>query len=210
MSIRSTIFVEEEYYHIYNRGNSKQVIFHDVQDYEHFINLLRILNTESRMRLKRVRSESLREEDVVSIGAYCLMSNHFHILVTQKKEHGITTFMQKVSTAYVMYYNKKYKRTGGLFEGKFKSKYVEGDTYMKYLFSYIHLNPLKTLDKNWKVQAKYPSKDMLNFLLNYRYSSFGEYYTNVFSLVHKQDFPDYFPTKSLLVKDIISWFDSSL
>ena len=149
MSTRSTIFAEGEYYHIYNRGNSKQTIFHDAQDYEHFINLLSVLNTESRMRLKRASNQSLKEDGVISIGAYCLMPNHFHILITQKKEYGISTFMQKVSTAYVMYYNKKYKRTGGLFEGKFKSKYVEGDTYMKYLFSYIHLNPLKILDKNW-------------------------------------------------------------
>ena len=130
--------------------------------------------------------------------------------ITQKKEYGISTFMQKVSTAYVMYYNKKYKRTGGLFEGKFKSKYVEGDTYMKYLFSYIHLNPLKILDKNWKLQAKYPSRDMLEFLLSYKYSSFCEYYANVFSVVCKQDFPDYFPTRDLLVKDVTLWFDASL
>ena len=210
MSTRSTIFAEGEYYHIYNRGNSKQTIFHDAQDYEHFINLLSVLNTESRMRLKKASNQSLKEDGVISIGAYCLMPNHFHILITQKKEYGISTFMQKVSTAYVMYYNKKYKRTGGLFEGKFKSKYVEGDTYMKYLFSYIHLNPLKILDKNWKLQAKYPSRDMLEFLLSYKYSSFCEYYANVFSVVCKQDFPDYFPTRDLLVKDVTLWFDASL
>ncbi len=75
------------------------------------------------------------------------MPNHFHILFKQEKEQGITTFMQKLSTAYVMYYNKKYKRSGGLFEGKFKSKYAGEDRYLKYLFSYIHLNPLKILDK---------------------------------------------------------------
>jgi putative transposase len=205
MSTRVTPFVEGEYYHIYNRGNSKQAIFHDDQDYEHFIKLLATLNTNTRIRIKKHRFDD-NEDALISIGAYCLMPNHFHLLITQELEKGISTFMQKVSTAYVMYYNKKYKRTGGLFEGKFKAKHVAGDTHLRYLFSYIHLNPLKLLDTNWKKNVNTLSKKMLNFLYEYKYSSFHEYMSNEFHIINKQAFPDYFPTKKDFIKSITVWF----
>lgn len=205
MSIRPTAFVEGEYYHIYNRGNSKQTIFNDDKDHEHFINLLLTLNTDTRIRIKRLPVKNTRDT-LVSIGAYCLMPNHFHILITQEKENGISTFMQKVSTAYVMYYNKKYKRTGSLFEGKFKSKYITGDTYLRYLFSYIHLNPLKILDPDWKRKARNTSAKMITFLNEYNYSSFHEYITDDFSIVNKTAFPDYFPTQKHFIQNITIWF----
>jgi putative transposase len=107
----------------------------------------------------------------------------------------------------VMYYNKKYKRTGSLFEGKFKAKYVTGDTYLRYLFSYIHLNPLKILDPNWKkkVRTSTPSK-MFTFLQNYPYSSFHEYLSDEFFVIEKTSFPDYFPTRKYFIENILSWF----
>ena len=150
MSIRPIPFVTEEYYHLYNRGNSKQNIFHDEQDYLYFVNLLTIMNNKERVKSRLDKQNSDPKDRLVSIGAYCLMTNHFHVLVRQEKEKGISIYMQKVSTGYSMYYNKKYKRTGSLFEGKFKSKYAGEDRYLKYLFSYIHLNPLKTLDQHWQ------------------------------------------------------------
>lgn len=206
MSIRTISFVEGEYYHIYNRGNSKGIIFQDEEDKKHFIHLLVSLNTEARLKISRTKEPICREENIISIGAYCLMPNHFHILLKQEKENGITRFMQKISTAYVMYYNKKYKRTGSLFEGKFKSKYAGEDTYLKYLFSYIHLNPLKIIDSKWKIKAKYPSNEMVTFLDQYKYSSFHEYHTEMFRIINKQAFPDYFPTKDVFLSDITSWF----
>lgn len=207
MSIRLNNFVEGEYYHLYNRGNSKQTIFKDAQDHEHFIYLLNVLNTCSRVRLKRSTFNETVDDPLVSIGAYCLMPNHFHILITQETEKGISTFMQKVSTAYVMYYNRKYKRTGGLFEGKFKSKYITGDTYLQYLFSYIHMNPLKIIDNAWKRKAKHLPKEMFQFLNNYKYSSFNEYFSNEFFIVNKEAFPEYFPTKESFTKSITTWFN---
>jgi putative transposase len=207
MSVRILQFVNGECYHIYNRGNSKQVIFHDVQDHEYFIKLLQCMNTEDRIAIRDVEDKnSLKKECIVSIGSYCLMPNHFHILLKQEKEGGVSKFMQKISTAYVMYYNKKYKHSGSLFEGKFKSKYSGTDVYLRYLFSYIHLNPLKILDHEWKLKASNIPETMLHFLESYRYSSFLEYYTNTFTIVAKDAFPDYFPTRSDFVKDIQSWF----
>lgn len=211
MSIRSTTFVEGEYYHVYNRGNSKQIIFNDEQDHEHFVSLLTILNTDKRIKLLRNNSHINNGDTLVSIGAYCLMPNHFHILITQEIENGISTFMQKVSTAYVMYYNKKYKRTGSLFEGKFKAKYVPNDTYLRHLFSYIHLNPLKLLDANWKKKVNdTTSNKMLTFLKNYKHSSFNEYISDKFLIINKEPFPNYFPNKKYFIENILNWFKAGV
>lgn len=210
MSTRLTGFVNGEYYHIYNRGNSKMEIFHDQEDYLYLQNLFFIMNTEERFKSRFVKNEENKNHTtdlLVSLGAYCIMPNHFHILLKQEKENGISKFMQKLSTAYVMYYNKKYKRTGSLFEGKFKSKYVTEDTYLRYLFSYIHMNPLKILDPDWKNKAKYPSREMIAFLEQYRYSSFHEYRMDHFMVINRQAFPDYFPTKQPLLSGLTSWFD---
>ena len=154
MSIRKVSFVFGEYYHIYNRGNSKQKIFHEKEDYLYFIKLLYILNQKNKKQLRDYTHDVFisREncDPLVAIGAYVLMPNHFHILITPTEDGSVSKFMQKISTGYVMYYNQKYKRSGSLFEGKFKSQHANNDRYLKYLFSYIHLNPIKLIDKNWK------------------------------------------------------------
>ena len=203
MPARTTILIKDEFYHLYNRGNSKQVIFHDDQDYRYFMNLLSIMNTESRFKTRFGRTSVEGEENIISIGAYCLMPNHFHILVKQEKDGGIKLFMQKLSTAYVMYYNKKYKRTGALFEGRFKSKHAGEDRYLKYLFSYIHLNPLKILDQNWKNSPI--RHDKQTFLSEYPYSSFNEYQTGEHSITNVAAFPEYFPSKTSFVNEMSSW-----
>ena len=206
MSIRLISLETFEYYHIYNRGNSKQIIFNDKQDYNYFTNLLSIMNTEKHLKTRDNNTFESKNKQIISIGAYCLMPNHFHILLRQEKENGITTFLLKISTAYVMYYNKKYKHSGSLFEGKFKSKHASKDTYLKYLFSYIHLNPLKLIDPDWKSKTKNISHIKLDFLYKYPYSSFNEYYKDKQSLVRKESFPNYFPTNKSFVKEINSWF----
>ena len=119
MSIRKINFVSGEYYHIFNRGNSKQEIFHDHEDYFRFMGLLYASNSENNFRIFGLnREESLydfeRGKQIVFIGSYCLMPNHFHLLITQveeKTDKNISKFMQKLTTAYAMYYNKKYKHS---------------------------------------------------------------------------------------------------
>lgn len=204
MSVRPVSFVTGEYYHIYNRGNGKQIIFHDEQDHVYFMNLLNLMNSEKRTKSRDPKESMVHEEKLVSIGAFCLMPNHFHILAKQEKDKGISLFMQKVSTAYVMYYNKKYKHLGGLFEGKFKSKYAGEDRYLKYLFSYIHLNPLKLFDKNWKVNPI--GNEKFQFLSHYPYSSFFEYQTGQYVCIDKNYFPDYFPSQISFMQEVKSWF----
>ncbi len=207
MSVRLTPFVSGEYYHLYNRGNSKQVIFHDDQDHQYFMNLIGIMNNEMRAKSGVSKFTKLSAEALVSVGVYCLMTNHFHILLKQEKDNGITLFMQKMSTAYVMYYNKKYKRTGALFEGKFKSKYAGEDRYLKYLFAYIHLNPIKLIDENWKTSNF--DKEKYKFLIEYPYSSFSEYSKGESLYTNKAAFPEYFPTVGDFTKEIHSWLKTN-
>ncbi len=101
MSIRKIDFSINEYYHLYNRGNSKQKIFLDAEDYNHFIKLLYLCNSVRGITFRDVSQNSYefdREETLVNIGAYCLMPNHFHLLVKEKVENGISKFMQKLLT----------------------------------------------------------------------------------------------------------------
>ncbi|MFZ2205060.1 MAG: transposase [Minisyncoccia bacterium] len=217
MSIRKVNFVEGEYYHIYNRGNSKQRIFQDKQDYNYFISLLFISNTDQNFNLydlKRNKDFDIYEieriNNLVAIGAYCLMPNHFHILITEKIEGGISKFMQKLSTAYAMYYNNKYKRTGGLFEGKFKSEHADNDNYLKYLFSYIHLNPIKLIDKDWKEKEIKNKIESIIYLSNYSYSSYLDFIEKKRpqnKIIDIKSFPNYFPKKEYFMKEIFDWLN---
>lgn len=211
MSIRKIEFVKGEYYHIYNRGNSKQVIFHDNNDYTRLLKLLFLSNGENNFKIDNIAQDVFgfdRGEPLVSMGAYCFMPNHFHILLTQEQPGGISKFMQKVSTGYAMYYNKKYERTGGLFEGKFKSKYVGDDSYLKYLFSYIHLNPLKLIDPNWKENGVQDKNRAIDFISNYIFSSCQDYMgykREQNKLINIKSFPDYFSKHDLFKKEIFEW-----
>ena len=213
MSIRMTAFVPGEYYHIYNRGNSKQKIFHDKEDYIRFLDLLYISNSFRKFNVFDIRKvsnifEMKRDNLHVSIGAYVIMPNHFHIIITQTENGNVSKFMQKLTTAYSMYYNKKYKRTGGLFEGKFKSIHIPDDRYLKYLFSYIHLNPIKLIQPKWKEEGIQNKKQSFQYLNEYEFSSYFDY-KNIkrpYSLIlSKNAFPEYFPTKKSFEKEIIEW-----
>lgn len=211
MSQRKILFEIGEYYHIYNRGNSKQIIFRDDNDKIRFVQLLSIMNQQER---KRIDESSLRDsferkdDPLLAIGAYVLMDNHFHILVKETSENGTTKFMQKVCTAYAMYFNKKYDRRGGLFEGNFKAKFVDSDIYLQYLYAYIHLNPAKMLDKNWKNAVLRKNKDLTEFIKRYSFSSFHDYCAikrPENSLLTIKEFPLYFKTSKDFIESILRW-----
>lgn len=215
MSIRKVAFVPNEYYHVYNRGNSKQEIFLDKNDYQRFVDLLFATNSSDKFNfadsIKGISVyERERDNGLVAIGAYCLMPNHFHILITPLSEDGATKFMQKLSTAYVMYFNTKYNRTGSLFEGKFKAEHINNDRHLKYLFSYIHLNPIKLLQKNWKEVGIKQKQKAMEFLKSYKYSSYVDYLgknrpENI--IISKSGFPDYFPGVKNFMKEIMTWIN---
>ena len=214
MSIRKVSFVPGEYYHIYNRGNSKQKIFHDKKDYLYFIKLLHVFNqknnTQIRDRSYDIFTPHKNNDPLVAIGAWVLMPNHFHILITPTEDGNVSKYMQKVCTGYVMYYNQKYKRTGSLFEGKFKSQHASNDRYLKYLFSYIHLNPLKLIDSKWKENGIKNIQKTFDFLDSYEYSSYIDY-VNVDKrpqgiILNTKAFPNYFSNRKEFKNEILDWF----
>ncbi len=217
---RNTLFSKGEFYHLYNRGTDKRKIFLDEKDYKRFMSLLFVCNGTSHVNLREQFSRGLsfsdlvdfnRGDNIVNIGAYCLMPNHFHLLVHEKVERGLSTFMKKLLTAYSMYFNKKYKRTGRLFEGSFKSKHIENDEYLKYLYAYIHLNPIKIIDPKWKENGIEDRKAAKNYLNSYRYSSYldGSSFSHRLEneILNKDAFPKYFLKQKDFYEYIDYWLD---
>jgi putative transposase len=145
MPSRNTVreFAPHHYYHVYNRGVEKRIIFNDDQDYRMFLALLKryllVDENESHRSPKRQLYTPVGKE--VELLAYCLMPNHFHLLFYQLDKDGITKLMRRVITGYVMYYNAKHKRVGALFQGKYKASLVNADDYLSHISRYIHLNP---------------------------------------------------------------------
>ena len=217
-----------EYYHIYNRGNSKQKIFLDENDYHHFVKCLFICNTTKNFKFRddivnsRVDAFDFeRGERLVSISAWVLMPNHFHIYLTINpqfphmsdmwKKNNISEFMRKLLTAYTKYFNVKHERTGGLFEGPFKSVLVSEDVQAKYLFSYINLNSVKLIQKDWKEVGVKDKNKILKFLSSYKWSS----YLDHLGIVRKEnrildivDFPTYFKNLDDFNEEIFDWINS--
>ena len=211
MSMRRIAFAYGEYFHIYNRGNSKQDIFKDSSDKDRFQSLLFLANGTSPFVYREVEKDGVYEfdhgEQLVHIGAYCLMPNHFHILLTPAVEDGIKTFMQKLSTGYSMYFNKKNERTGVLFEGKFKAQHVDSDEYLKYLFSYIHLNPVKLIQADWKEAGIRNLEKVKQYLDLYKYSSLNDYFMSREEgcIIQPTKFPEYFRNKTEIDKELLGW-----
>jgi putative transposase len=179
----------DEVYHIYNRGVEKRNIFGSDRDRFRFIHDLYEFNDRmpaansyycqpSEVGLRKDRKREL----LVEILAFCLMPNHFHLMLKQVSDDGITEFMRKLGTGYVNYFNIKNKRVGPLFQGKYKAALIQKESYYIILPHYIHLNPLKIIMPNWKEGSIKDLKKAINFLENYRWSSFQDY-------IGKKNFP---------------------
>ena len=139
--MRKEPFVPGEFYHCYNRGVDKRTTFETAGDFEYFLKILELFNDRDTSESVRERQkEKLITNRYVSLVAYCINKNHFHLLLREETEGGISKYMQKVSTGYTMYFNQKYNRSGSLFQGKFKSKHVDDDLYLKHLGVYININ----------------------------------------------------------------------
>ncbi|MFA5773423.1 MAG: transposase [Candidatus Paceibacterota bacterium] len=208
MGLRRTPLVSGEYYHIYNRGVEKREIFLDKEDYFYFLKLLYICNSKKSIKLRKIEKNFERGETIVNIGAYCLMPNHFHLLCHEKTENGISVFMKKLLTAYAMYFNKKYERNGVLFQGRFKSEHASTDKYLKYLYAYIHLNPAKLKEPKWRELKNYNTKDLLNFIKQYPYSSLYEYLNDKIKITNPASFPDYFQNAKDHLDELFQWLSA--
>ena len=225
MGTRKFPLVLDEFYHVYNRGVEKRVIFHDKYDQQRFVELLFLMNSHRSIDLRSIHHEVSstydfeRGKSLVAIGAYCLMPNHFHLLVTPLVENGVSIFMAKVGTSYSMYFNKKYERNGALFQGKFKAQWANTDAYLKYLFAYIHLNPVKLIDSTWKEEGIKDAAKAYAYAASFEYSSLQDYvamlpkpkteqFVNIrveASLLQPDAFPKYFETAASKEAELKEW-----
>lgn len=153
------VYAEKGYYHIYNRGVEKRIIFQDEQDYVVLLSYLKtyllpknevelhhkladptISYKEKEAVIKLLRLNNFADE--VTLIAYCLMPNHFHLLVKQNSASSIDRFMNSLGTRYTMYFNRKNKRVGALYQDVYKAVLVQSDEQLLYLTKYIHRNPV--------------------------------------------------------------------
>lgn len=164
---RKDLLITGHTYHIFNRGVNKAAIFYSENDFIRFYNtaVYYLTRTNKYSQDKRISkdsdtvSEKMKKENGVKISAYCLMPNHFHFLVKQLTDEGITDYFRRLTNSYSHYINIKYKRVGPLFQGRFKNVLVESDEQLMHVYRYIHLNPLVSrlasdLNYRW---SSYPS-----------------------------------------------------
>jgi REP element-mobilizing transposase RayT len=133
-----------ETYHVFNRGVDKRVIFQDKQDYLRFYQTLDIFNTVEpavnfRLAKTHQKSNAVREK-LVDIEAYSLLPNHYHLLLKQLRDGGLSEFMLRIATGYTSYFNDKNDRTGSLFQGTYKRVHVSSSEQYQYLFAYVNEN----------------------------------------------------------------------
>lgn len=209
-----------EYYHLFTRGVEKRDIFMEEHDKKRFLKLLFVCNSTSSIDFRNIDQDAIfsydRGKTIVDIGAYCLMTNHLHILVREKEEGGISKFLQKLLTGYSMYFNKKHQRTGALFEGKFRAKHLDDDTYLRYIYSYIHLNPLSLTNPGWKQHGIADVRLAENDLTRYPYSSYSDYQQKLTNkelerqeakILEPNSFPHYFSETVSIGDELRDWLE---
>lgn len=174
MAKRKIQFVNFEYYHVFNRGVDKRKIFMDDRDSYRFIHDLYEFNDErdvinlarlghDEALLKRLPGNVRKPRKLlVDILSFVLMPNHYHILIRQRVEDGISLYLRKLGGGYANYFNERYERSGALFQGRFKAVHVDREAYLRHLLNYIHANPLPLLKSHEKLQ-------------HYRWSSYPDY-----------------------------------
>ena len=191
--MRKTKFGKGEIYHVYNRGVEKRDIFLSDGDRWRFLQALYLFNNETgslnllyRLEQEKgkmhfgilrdyMKKEGIERKPLVRIMADCLKPNHFHLLLEEIQENGISRFMQKLGVGYTKYFNKKYERVGPLFQGAFKAVGVESDEQLLYLIAYINaINPGQELEPELKSVAQNPEQ-ILEFIENYPWSTHLEY-----------------------------------
>jgi len=133
------------FYHVYARGHSKHRIFLDEQDYLYFLSLFeRYLSADEMRNAVGVPYPNFYNK--VELAAYCLMPNHFHLLLYQHQPGALSAFMRSLMTSYSRYFNMRYKRSGSLFESRFRASLISDDAYLEHITRYIHLNPRQWRD----------------------------------------------------------------
>jgi len=216
--MRKIKFTTDYFYHIYNRGVDKRKIFLEKSNYYRFIRGLVEFNDENYVfnlgkrftrlpALSMSNAKSNSRKLLVDITCFCLMPNHFHLVLKQIAENGISKFMQKLSMGYARYFNEKNKRSGSLFEGRFKAIFIEKEEYFLHLSRYIHLNPLELRYADWKKRGISNWEEANKFLVQYRWSSYSDYIgrKNFSSIINRQALLNYFREPSEYKKFVNEW-----
>lgn len=179
---RHAPFTVGEWYHCYNRSIEKRISFEDSRDYHRFLEILYLANDKSPLRRNDLGIRKFEEvfsihrgEKLVTIGAFCLMPSHFHLVLKEVSQGGITTFMRKLGTAYTLYFNARYKREGNLFLKPFQSIHVSSERY-PLLINYVHSNPTVLYEPEWKTGHVVDHQYVGEHLAAYPYSSLSAYY----------------------------------
>ncbi|MCR4325479.1 MAG: transposase [Patescibacteria group bacterium] len=175
-------FSIDEWYHCYNRGIDKRQVFQDERDSDRFLMALYLANGSRPVKLFEIEKPALtrvltrdRGNQIVAIGAYSLMPNHFHLLLKEVVEGGISAFMRRLGIAYTMYFNARHERTGNLFTKPFRSKHIATDDYFQQVLHYIHCNPAELYEPDWKSGRVRNMSELESRLITYPYSSLKSY-----------------------------------
>ncbi|MCH8741431.1 transposase [Patescibacteria group bacterium] len=220
MPIKRPQLVTGEIYHVVMRGVDKRIIFPQKEDYFRFIHDLFEFNDEDdvisvyRFHTNnltgtvpvKLRKERKKRKLLVEILAFCLMSNHFHLLLRQIKGQGISKFMRKLG-GYATYINKKYEREGHLYQGRFRAVHIKDETQLKNVFVYIHANPIEFIEPGWKEEGIKNPKGAIKFLESYRWSSYLDYIgkKNYQSITNRELFNNILGNKEGCRESVENW-----
>lgn len=177
--MRKDPLINGEYYHIYNRGVDKRDIFVNKKDLNRFVQSVREFNAilpignlrdtlRNKLDCGHWRRRERGEKPLVSVICYCFNPNHFHFILKQEKEGGISEFLKRLLGGYTKYFNKVHNRSGALFQGRFKSCLVKNDQYFLKIFPYVNVNYLIhdiPEDKNSLIMASDKEYREMNFNL---------------------------------------------
>lgn len=197
-------------YHVMNRGVDKRNIFLDDSDRVRFVHGLWAFNDrEQTLHAGRiVRAGRERGPDrLVDIHGWCLMDNHYHLLVSEAVDGGLTQFLRKTNIAYAKSFDQKYEREGALFQGRTKRVLIENDAHFLHILHYIHLNPLDHLDaaKDWRGGVVTDARLALQYLESYRWSSYLDYCgtRNFPSIITMNLFANVFDNYAAVIREFI-------
>lgn len=183
-------------YHVYNRGVERRSLFLTREDYDRFRAYLYIFNDEDSPRaanlLRPGSAESpyahARNSQLVAIGGYCLLPHAFHIIATPLMDGGLSKFMQKISTAYTMFFNERTVREGRLFQGSYKKIPLNNKDDLRFHLSYIHLAPMHFFNKDWDEASFDELAEHEHKISSYPYSSARDYAKDDFTILSKAEY----------------------
>lgn len=171
--------VENEYYHVFNRGNNKQEIFREESDFTRFLFLILFFQSPKTFinigrkvsSFKKTSSFKIGDDDIedivshrmVTLLSFALMPNHFHLLVYSTQEQGVSKYMQRIMTSYTKYYNAKYNTVGHVFQGPYKAVHQKTEEQLFYTSAYIHSNPTELPEWNGR-EDLYPWSSYTDYI----------------------------------------------